>query len=229
MSKDPAVLFYTSDFLTGTATMTNEEVGMYIRLLCLQHQKHKLTEKDMLFICQRQNEDIFAKFKKDEDGYYFNVRMREECEKRVKYSESRSNNRKKKQNQIKSGEDMNNICFSHEQHMENENENENKDVIVEGGMGGCHPLNPVCVNDVSILDEIRHAEMWLTQLSITYKYDLTRVRDLADLFCKDRESLNDYVNRPLHELRKHFVNSLHQRYNKSHEKPKKNSHSIYFE
>ena len=48
MAKDPAVLFYTSDFLSGTFTMTNEQVGMYIRLLCLQHQKGKLSEKDML-------------------------------------------------------------------------------------------------------------------------------------------------------------------------------------
>ena len=52
MSKDPAVLFYTSDFLTGTMTMTNDQVGMYIRLLCLQHQKNFLSEKDMLSICK---------------------------------------------------------------------------------------------------------------------------------------------------------------------------------
>ena len=49
MSKDPAVLFYTSDFLSGTFTMTNEQVGKYIRLLCLQHQKGRLTEKDKAF------------------------------------------------------------------------------------------------------------------------------------------------------------------------------------
>jgi hypothetical protein len=43
--------------------------------------------------------------------------MRDEFEKRKKYSEPRANNRKKK-------EDMNNICKSYEEHMENENENE---------------------------------------------------------------------------------------------------------
>ena len=32
MSKDPAVLFYTSDFLTGTMTMNDSQVGQYIRL-----------------------------------------------------------------------------------------------------------------------------------------------------------------------------------------------------
>jgi uncharacterized protein YdaU (DUF1376 family) len=36
MAKAPAVQFYSGDFLTGTTLMTNEEVGLYIRLLCLQ-------------------------------------------------------------------------------------------------------------------------------------------------------------------------------------------------
>lgn len=117
MSKDPAVLFYTSDFLTGTTLMTNEQVGKYIRLLCIQHQKGVLSEKDMLKICESYDEDIYDKFEKSEEGYY-NFRMREEFEKRKKYSESRANNRKKK-------EDMKNICKSYEQHMEIENENEN--------------------------------------------------------------------------------------------------------
>jgi len=30
--------------------MTDEQVGKYIRLLCLQHQKGYLTEKDMISI-----------------------------------------------------------------------------------------------------------------------------------------------------------------------------------
>ncbi len=34
--KAPAVQLYAGDFLTGTTLMTNEEVGLYIRLLCLQ-------------------------------------------------------------------------------------------------------------------------------------------------------------------------------------------------
>ena len=69
MSKDPAVLFYTSDFLTGTMTMTNDQVGMYIRLLCLQHQKNFLSEKDMLSICKSYDEDVFSKFEKNYQGY----------------------------------------------------------------------------------------------------------------------------------------------------------------
>ena len=119
--KDPAFLFYSSDFLSGTMLMTDEDVGKYIRLLCLQHQKGHLKEKDLLSICKEHNEEIFSKFKKDEEGNYFNERLEYEANKRKAYSESRRNNRKKKTYE----KDMKNICDSYEEHMENENENIN--------------------------------------------------------------------------------------------------------
>lgn len=121
MAKDPAVLFYTSDFLSGTRTMKNEEVGMYITLLCLQHQYGKLTEQDMLSICNGYNEKVFSKFEKNGD-YYFNKRMHEEAIKRSKYSESRRNNAKVK----KEDKHMHKHMYKHmPKHMENENENIN--------------------------------------------------------------------------------------------------------
>jgi hypothetical protein len=119
MSKDPAFLFYSSDFLTGTALMTDEQIGKYIKLLCYQHQKGHLTERDMLKICSTHDEDIFSKFEKDENGLYYNARLQQEVEKRKAYSESRRQNRIKK--------DMNNISKTYVKHMENENENVIKD------------------------------------------------------------------------------------------------------
>lgn len=88
MAKDPAVLFYTSDFLTGTILLSNEQKGMYITLLCLQHQKGLLSEKDMLSVCKTYDEDVFNKFIKTEDGYY-NERMKIEHEKRSNFCKSR--------------------------------------------------------------------------------------------------------------------------------------------
>ena len=93
MSKDPAVLFYTSDFLSGTFTMTDEQVGKYIRLLCLQHQKGKLTEKDMLSICKAYDNEIWEKFDQV-DGFFINDRMYNEAIRRSKFTESRRNNAK---------------------------------------------------------------------------------------------------------------------------------------
>ena len=127
--KDPAFLFYSSDFLSGTMLMTDEEIGQYIKLLCLQHQKGHLKEKDMLNICKTYNEDIFSKFIKDEEGNYYNERLEYEANKRKAYSESRRNNRKKKEETKPYEEDMKNICNSYEEHMGNENININKNII----------------------------------------------------------------------------------------------------
>lgn len=118
MSKDPAFLFYSSDFLTGTLLMSMEQKGKFITLLCIQHQKGHMSERDMLQICGTYDEDIFNKFQKDSDGKFFNERLKEEIEKRKSYSESRRNNRKKK-------DDVIIISDTYVQHMENENEIEN--------------------------------------------------------------------------------------------------------
>lgn len=118
--KDPAFLFYSNDFLSGTMLMSNEEVGIYIKLLCLQHQQGHLKEEDMLSIGATKK--IFSKFIKDEEGNYYNERLEYEANKRKAYSESRKNNRKKKETYEK---DMLNICNSYEEHMENENININ--------------------------------------------------------------------------------------------------------
>ena len=125
MAKDPAFLFYSNDFLSGTYTMSNEQVGKYIRLLCLQHQKGTITERDMMNICGSYDEDIFSKFSQCENGYY-NLRLRDEADKRKAYSDSRRKNKLK--NKL-DNQDIFNTSQSYVQHMENENENENESVI----------------------------------------------------------------------------------------------------
>ena len=129
MGKDPAFLFYTADFTTGTVLMTDEQVGKYIRALCHQHQKGHITEKDMMKICKSYDEDIFEKFRQDDEGRYYNERLDKEVNKRAEYANSRRNNRLSK----KSEEDSDNICGTYVNHMsihmENENENINRDVI----------------------------------------------------------------------------------------------------
>ena len=125
--------------------MTDEEIGQYIKLLCLQHQKGHLKEKDMLNICKTYNEDIFSKFKKDEEGNYQNERLEYEANKRKAYSESRRNNRKKKETYEK---DMKNICNSYEQHMGNANANENRNRNINKNNS---KVNDSCVNDLQVI------------------------------------------------------------------------------
>lgn len=122
MAKDPAVLFYTNDFLSRTFTMSDEQVGKYIRLLCIQHQQGYLTEQDMLNICKTYDVAVYSKFTKEGD-MFFNERMRSETEKRKNYSESRRNNRKTTKDK--------NICKTYDKHMENRDIDVNEIVLNE--------------------------------------------------------------------------------------------------
>ena len=92
MGKDPAFLFYSSDFLNGVADLTMEERGQYITLLCLQHQKGSLTQKTIRLSVGSVSVDVMSKFSKDEDGNFYQERLREEIEKRANFTESRRNN-----------------------------------------------------------------------------------------------------------------------------------------
>lgn len=89
--KDPAVLFYTKDWLVDTMGMTYEEKGIYIDLLCLQHQNGHLPKRQVEGI----PEAVKEKFREDEDGLFYNPRMDREKQKRAAYAVSRSQNGKK--------------------------------------------------------------------------------------------------------------------------------------
>lgn len=114
-NKNPAFLFYSSDFLTGVRLMNYEEIGKYITLLCLQHQQGHLSKDDMLSICEEYIPRIYSKFQQDSEGKYFNNRLEIEGIKREKYIESRRSNRSKK---------------TYVKHMENENVNENISIFI---------------------------------------------------------------------------------------------------
>lgn len=94
--KDPAFLFYTNDFDSGTKFLSNEQLGIYVRLLMAQHQHGRLTEKQVVFISGRFDDDIMLKFKKDERGLFYNERLEIEVQKRKAFAESRRNNVKKR-------------------------------------------------------------------------------------------------------------------------------------
>lgn len=121
MAKDPAVLLYTSDFLTGTILMNYEQKGKYITLLCIQHQ-HGIIDKISFDIIVGNDNMLKSKFLQNTNGFY-NQRMLEETNKRKSYCESRSLNKLGKKHNKK-------ICESYDNHMENENEDVNRDVIV---------------------------------------------------------------------------------------------------
>ena len=127
MAKDPAFLFYSSDFLNGVADLTMEERGQFITLLCLQHQKGRLTDKTIRLCLGSVSVDVLSKFTKDKQGNFYNERLSEEIEKRIQFTESRRNNGSK------GGRPKNNtkpIGLAKHNLMEDVNENENEDIII---------------------------------------------------------------------------------------------------
>lgn len=112
LMKDPAFLFYFQDFLVGTEFMNNEEKGIYITILCHLADKGTLSHDQILSICKGYafSEMLQNKFKLNEEGKYYNERLRYEVAKRKKYAEGRRENAK--------GQGK-----AYAKHMENENKN----------------------------------------------------------------------------------------------------------
>jgi uncharacterized protein YdaU (DUF1376 family) len=127
MSKDPAFLFYSSDFLSGVQDLTMDERGQYITLLCLQHQKGHLSEKMIRLSCGNAAADVLAKFRQDENGFYYNERLEVEIEKRKVHSLKQSDRAKEGWKKRKEKSDA--AAYAMAMPLEDENENENKDVI----------------------------------------------------------------------------------------------------
>jgi len=90
--KDPAVLFYTKDFLVATLGMSMEERGQYITLLCYQHQNGHIKEETIRLLVGSVSVSVLDKFKKDTDGMYYNERMDSEIEKRQNFVKTRQEN-----------------------------------------------------------------------------------------------------------------------------------------
>ena len=113
--KDPAVLIYVADFLVGTMFMTNEQVGIYIRLLLTQHQHGHMTIEHMKKACGGEIDPaVLEKFKQDEAGLFYNRRMDEEMERRGDYSVSRKNNSTLTFN----NDNIKSICFACAMHVQ---------------------------------------------------------------------------------------------------------------
>ena len=129
--KDPAFLFYPSDFTMGTYGWNYEQKGKYISLLCLQHSKGGYLKvkdmKRMLDFDNEEDQEILEKFI-FEDNLYFNKRLLNEIEKRKKHSQKQRENVMKRWNKesIPSYNDGNTNVLP----LENENINENKDINI---------------------------------------------------------------------------------------------------
>jgi len=92
MGKDPAFLFYTSDFILGTWVMSFEDRGKYITLLAFMHQHGRVNTLTVQAVIGEVSDMLKMKFKIDENGLWYNERLEYEIAKRKKFVDSRVNN-----------------------------------------------------------------------------------------------------------------------------------------
>jgi uncharacterized protein YdaU (DUF1376 family) len=197
MSNDPAFLFYTGDFTTGTQFFTDEQVGIYIRLLMAQHQHGHLSDKQVKMICRTHDEDVMLKFEKDSDGKFFNKRLEDEIFKRKKYSLSRSENKKGKT------KDMLIISKSYDNHMENENENENKDINKDKSK--IKNLNGISYEISKLSLVLQSEDSWLESIARKYKCTFEFARNKILDFIIHLEAQGEEA-KTLQEAKSHYDN-----------------------
>lgn len=92
MSKDPAFLFYSSDFMMGTMVMSFEDRGKYITLLSYMHQNGRISLENMQALVGDVSDNLKLKFKIDENGLWYNERLEEAITKRERFNASRRSN-----------------------------------------------------------------------------------------------------------------------------------------
>lgn len=98
MNKPPAFQFYAQDFLTGVMYLTNEEVGIYIKMLAKQWTDGKIPKKRLgLFLgyeWDNLSEELKCKFI-DKGEYVINERLEVEREKKNIFLKKQQMNGKK--------------------------------------------------------------------------------------------------------------------------------------
>lgn len=90
--KPPAFLFYSQDFLIGTLTLPMEDRGKYITLLCCMNEHGRLTEDAAYSLVGELSDKLRSKFKSDENGLLYNLRLEKEIKGRAKFVTSRRSN-----------------------------------------------------------------------------------------------------------------------------------------
>lgn len=97
--KPPAFQFYVDDFLGGTMHFSNDEVGLYIRLLCVQWSVGSLPDDDAELASYGKGgtpiQRVKAKFFKGQDGRLRNLRLELERQKQEAFRQSRVDNGKR--------------------------------------------------------------------------------------------------------------------------------------
>jgi hypothetical protein len=132
MAKDPAMLWYWSDWHSGTSLLTRFLKGCYMDLLHAQFNNGRLSLEEIKTCLGSDFGQVWPalqkKFKQDDNGLFFNERLELEKEKRKAFTESR------RQARLGKTKSHDTTCEKRMIH-HTDNTNENEDVIRERGSG----------------------------------------------------------------------------------------------
>lgn len=202
MAKDPAVLFYTQDFLVGSSLFTPLQKGHYITLLCYQQQSPtgSLSESEIKSLMgkdySKQWSALKVKFKQDENGFY-NERMRREINRRKQYSDKQKERVDKRwANRGNTAVDTTVLPNNGNTFLETEIEIENN----KGGVGEKTEGWNWDQEKAKFLNDGKWVYKFCTDKKLTEKQFVV----MANHFLSDLELKEDY--KPIKEIRSHFTN-----------------------
>lgn len=161
MAKDPAFLFYSSDFLSGIQDLTMEERGQYITLLCLQHQKGRLSDKLIALSVGNAAADVMAKFRQDSASLWYNDRLEVETQKRKESAEKQRKRAVDGWEKRKKDAGLNAVAYAVAMPLEDINENRNR--------------------DINIIDNERENKIKEVSLKILTDFNFTEIRNANHL------------------------------------------------
>ncbi len=193
MAKDPAFLFYPGDWQGGTMTMSRHIKGCYIDLLMAQFNSGPLSLEEIKTVLGNDFAAwgaLLKKFKKTEQGLFFNERLEAEKTKRAEFSIQQKERIEKRWNK-------NGISPGNTPVLPLENENRNKNEIKNGKeVTGEKPKN---LTDTQIKQVIEFANITMQK-----KYSEQRVKDLWEAFLIQNTKEPGNLN----EKFRHFLNWL---------------------
>jgi hypothetical protein len=229
MSKDPAFLFYSNDFYSGTRTMLPEERACYIDLLIYQHQigTIPLDLKRVLMYCSGINEAMLiatleAKFIKSDDGWH-NEKLAQVIEERKTFTSKQSINgtvgqfwkkakallTPEKYDKIKTFYSKKSNEIIHKEIVEKDLKNDvNIEAMLKAMLKQLENENEIIIpldNNSSFKETLLKNENWKNSISSEFKISIAEVELKLGIFEKhlfDEQKFHPNLN----EFAKHFKN-----------------------
>ena len=218
-NKDPAVLFYTSDFLADTVLWSYDELGRYIKLLCIQHLQDGILEDDFNAVVDGKNR-VKSKFNLCDDGLFRNERMKFEADKRREFCEKQRANGLKPKGSQKEANEKPKGSQSETRAIGNENENINENINVNSNKTIKHKYgiyNNVLLSDDDLeklkaefpdyIERIERLSEYIASSGKSYKSHLATIRSWAR-----KEPPKPIMKEKSFDVDKSFENALKRSY-----------------